>query len=135
MRRKLVARVAPGARASIGRLLLQVLDLQDEAIDLLLLAVDDEVQFVHQVFGKARLRLQGVEAGGCVVRLFHAGIEPQFRCAAGPVAGPNGDGLIRLSAPPPESSMTTPDTAASLALKLKWISQQFARDLPNLAPA
>ena len=27
------------------------------------------------------------------------------------------------------------DTAASLALKLKWISQQFARDLPNLAPA
>ena len=31
--------------------------------------------------------------------------------------------------------MNTPDTAASLALKLKWISQQFARDLPNLASA
>ena len=30
---------------------------------------------------------------------------------------------------------TTPDTAASLALKLKWISQDFARDLPHLVPS
>ena len=55
MRRKFVAQVARLVRLGILRLFAQTANFLGEQIDLLLLAKDDAIQLVQQVFGVADL--------------------------------------------------------------------------------
>lgn len=55
MRRQFVAGAAEGAGAGLGQLLSQVGELTCQRVDLLLLANDDLVQLVEQVFAEAGL--------------------------------------------------------------------------------
>ena len=58
MRRKVVAGPAEHAAAGVGHLLAQPLDFTQQCVDLLLLADNDLVQLVEQVFVKAGLDLK-----------------------------------------------------------------------------
>ena len=66
MRRQLVPHITRPLRLGLGRLLAQVQHFADKRIDLGLLADDDLVEFVDQVFSKAGLDF---ECGQALVRL------------------------------------------------------------------
>ena len=68
MRRQVVAGPAERAAARFGHLLAQPLDFAQQRVDLLLLADNDQVQLVEQVFVEAGLDLQLGQAvvGGVV---------------------------------------------------------------------
>ena len=78
MRRQLIPQAAEGARLRLGGLLAQAFDLALQAVDLVLLAHDDGVELIEQVFGEAGLDLEVGQAlfgevfGGVCV--FHAPI-------------------------------------------------------------
>lgn len=70
MRRQIVAGPAETARTRLANLLAQPLDLAHERVDLLLLADDDLVKLVKQVFVEAGLDFQlGQSVVGVVVDL------------------------------------------------------------------
>ena len=58
MRRQLIPQAAKGSRLRLGGLLAQAFDLARQAVDLVLLAHDDGVELVEQVFGEAGLDLE-----------------------------------------------------------------------------
>ena len=82
MRRQHIPQAAKGTRLRLGGLLAQAFDLALQAVDLVLLAHDDGVELVEQVFGEAGLDLEigqpllsevfGAVFGG--VGVFHAPI-------------------------------------------------------------
>ena len=78
MRRQLIPQAAKGTRLRLGGLLAQAFDLALQAVDLVLLAHDDGVELIEQVFGEAGLDLEigqplfGAVFGG--VGVFHAPI-------------------------------------------------------------
>ena len=82
MRRQLIPQAAKGSRLRLGGSLAQALDLARKAVDLVLLAHDDGVELIEQVFGEAGLDLEvGQSLFGAVfgvvfkgVRVFHAPI-------------------------------------------------------------
>jgi hypothetical protein len=78
MRRQVIPQTARrGDTAIRRRLLLQIGDLADQGVDLLLLAHDDAVEFVEQVFGEAGLDLELGQALVCAVG-FHGAIGQDF---------------------------------------------------------
>jgi len=84
MRRQIIPQAARRTHTAIRwRLLLQVSDLADQGVDLLLLAHDDAVEFVEQVFGEAGLDLELGQAlvcrGVCVAAGFHGAIGQDFQ--------------------------------------------------------
>src|SRR3989338_8258977 len=58
VRRQVVAGAGRGGGAGLGQLPAQLADLAQQEVDLLLLADDDLVEFVQQVFAEAGLDLQ-----------------------------------------------------------------------------
>ena len=78
MRRQLIPQAAKSSRLRLGGLLAQAFDLALQAIDLVLLAHDDGVELIEQVFGEAGLDLEfGQSLLSAVfgrVRVFHAPI-------------------------------------------------------------
>ena len=93
MRRQLISQAAKAARLRLGGLLAQAFDLALQAVDLVLLAHDDGVELIEQVFGEAGLDLEvgqplfgallGAVCGG--VGVFHAPIGREV--AAGGISG------------------------------------------------
>ena len=81
MRRQFVAQAARRATAAVGAGLSQIRDLARQLIDLLLLAHDDLVELVQQIFAEGRLDLQIGETAGHVLCLFHAAICQESPCA------------------------------------------------------
>ena len=78
MRRQLIPQAAEGSRLRLSGLLTQAFDLALQAVELVLLAHDDGVELIEQVFGEAGLDLEiGQPLLGAVfegVRVFHAPI-------------------------------------------------------------
>lgn len=66
MRRQLIPQIALTRRLRVRRLLAQVQHFADERVDLGLLADNDLVEFVEQVFGKAGFDLEFGQALGGV---------------------------------------------------------------------
>ena len=71
MGRQFVARIARRAQAGLGRLLLQLPHLAHQELYLRLLAMDELVQVIDQVFGEAGLDLEIGEAAIDVLRGVH----------------------------------------------------------------
>ena len=67
MRRQLIPQIALPRRLGVDGLLAQVQHFADERVDLGLLADDDLVEFVEQVFGKAGFDLEFGQALGGVL--------------------------------------------------------------------
>ena len=96
MRRQLISQAAKAARLRLGGLLAQAFDLALQAVDLVLLAHDDGVELIEQVFGEAGLDLEvGQPLFGALfgavfgrVRVFHAPIGREV--AAGRISGDGG---------------------------------------------
>jgi len=92
MRRQLIPQAAKGACLRLGGLLAQAFDLALQAVDLVLLAHDDGVELIEQVFGEAGLDLEvGQSLFGALfgrVRVFHAPIGREV--AAGRIWGDGG---------------------------------------------
>ena len=92
MRRQLIPQAAEGSRLRFGGLLAQAFDLAGQLVDLVLLAHDDGVELIEQVFGEAGLDLEvGQSLLGAVfegVRVFHAPIGREV--AAGCISGDGG---------------------------------------------
>ena len=68
MRRQLIPQIALPRRLGVDGLLAQVQHFADERIDLGLLADDDLVEFVEQVFGEAGFDLEFGQALGGVLK-------------------------------------------------------------------
>ena len=92
MRRQLIPQAAERSRLGLGGLLAQAFDLALQTVDLVLLAHDDGVELIEQVFGEAGLDLEiGQPPLGAVfqgVRVFHAPIGREV--AAGRMSGDGG---------------------------------------------
>ena len=78
MRRKIVLDTALRTRARLGALVAQMHQLADQGVYLLLLANDDLVEFVEQVFLKADLDFHFGQAALDGVFLMHVTIGPQI---------------------------------------------------------
>jgi len=89
MRRQLISQAAKAACLWLGGLLAQAFDLAHQAVDLVLLAHDDGVELIEQVFGEAGLDLEvGQSLFGAVfgrVGVFHVRIGREV--AAGRISG------------------------------------------------
>ena len=77
MRRQFVTQIARCRVASLWNLLAQTQQLAGKVVNLLLLAVDDEVELIEQVFGVAGLDLQVVQALLKVGGILHCAIRTQ----------------------------------------------------------
>ena len=62
MGRQLVAQVARGRAAALGHLLALAQQFSGEVVNLLLLAINGEIELIEQIFGVAGLDLQIVQA-------------------------------------------------------------------------
>ena len=89
MRRQFVAQIARCRAASLWNLLAQMQLLAGKVVNLLLLAVDDEVELIEQVFCVAELDLQVVQALLKVGRILHSAIRTQsgrqLHCISRPI--------------------------------------------------
>ena len=89
MRRQFVAQIARCRAASLWNLLAQMQLLAGKVVNLLLLAVDDEVELIEQVFCVAELDLQVVQALLKVGRILHSAIRTQsgqqLHCSSRPI--------------------------------------------------
>ena len=77
MRRQFVAQIERCCTASFWNLLAQTPQLAGKVVNLLLLAVDDEVELIEQVFGVAGLDLQVIQALLKVGGILHCAIRTQ----------------------------------------------------------
>jgi hypothetical protein len=77
MRRQFVAQIERCCTASFWNLLAQTPQLAGKIVNLLLLAVNDEVELIEQIFGVAGLDLQVVQALLKVGGILHCAIRTQ----------------------------------------------------------
>lgn len=91
MRRPFVARWMVANGGGVGPLLAQALHLENQGIDLALLADDHLVQLLDQVFGKAGLDFQLGQAVLVAINRVHGPIRPEPAVQAATAATSAGD--------------------------------------------